>query len=402
MSSHVSNFQRVLVYWSAFGLFVLLAGLLLTPDGSRYATQVNLLLFLPGVLLSICYWREFNLTKTAAGQALLVLLAWVLTMVLLNPAEHSETSRWLKISAMLLVLTQVLTQLVRHERLLLMALLAAVAVAMVCAWGTLVQLYYVEALPMGYRLYRLHSWGWLGLAEFGNAIVAALYYCSMLIIALAIWPRVVRGILSGLLWSFGLLGLLLAIFFTYSRGIWIAGAVALAMMLALNAARRVVVVVGGVAALSLAAVGGFEPALLETVFLNTTYRDQIWLQWWDAVRNAWLLGVGPDAAFNACVVELNQCFNQAHSLYLQFLFEFGVIGLLLLLALMALALRRGWLLRRQWHVALGLVMMVFALVAGIANYHDVFVRPGVIWLVFWLPVALLLSGSAVSSCSTRE
>jgi len=76
---------------------------------------------------------------------------------------------------------------------------------------------------------------------------------------------------------------------------------------------------------------------------------------------------------------------------LQFFFEYGLPGLLLLLLLIAALLLGGWRYRsEQSYAPLGLALMVFVVVVSIANYYVIFLRPSVFWIVFWLPVSILL------------
>ena len=45
-------------------------------------------------------------------------------------------------------------------------------------------------------------------------------------------------------------------------------------------------------------------------------------------------------------------------------------------------------------VVLGLALMVFVIVVSVANFYVIFLRPGVYWIVFWLPVAILMCAGA--------
>ncbi|MCY1305991.1 hypothetical protein D9M68_835380 [compost metagenome] len=91
---------------------------------------------------------------------------------------------------------------------------------------------------------------------------------------------------------------------------------------------------------------------------------------------------------------MNRCFNQAHSLYLQFTFEYGLPGLLLLLAFVWGLVRSGLSRRGRDNMAtLGLALFAFMLVSAVANYYVIFLRPGVFWIVFWLPAGMLMAMS---------
>lgn len=384
-----------LSWWSGLGLFVLLAGLALVADGSRYATQLNLLLFLPGIFLALLasYWVV--LFRSLSGGILLALLGWVLVCAWLNPGGEIDLFRWFKVCLQLLVLMVVVGGLLQRPRLFEGVLVAAVIVAMLCAWLSLYQNYWVLGHPWGYRLHRLEASGVGQLADFGNAIVAGLYYASMAILALGLWHRVTPA-WARVLWLAGLAGLCMAVFMTYARGVWIALVLASVCFWGLSLLRRsFVLLVLSLAAVALVA-AVLEPQLMAKVFLNLTHREEIWQYTVARLEDTWLLGVGPAAPFNACVAVLKQCFNQAHSLYLQMLFEFGAVGVALFLGLIASLLLGVRHQHDERYVRLAVPLLVFALIAGVASYHAVFPRPGLVWVFLWLPIGILLAMPCVS------
>lgn len=394
MLSHryVPRLTSVLSAWACVGVFVLLAGLALVEDGSRYATQVNLLLFLPAVLLVVLASDWSALRRQPATWLVLALLGWVVGSVLLNPGGEINQGRWLKICLQILVFLLLIPILQRKDHWLDRALLCAVIVAMLCAWLSLYQNYWVLDYPLAYREHRLESSGLTGLADFGNPILAALFYAAMALLALVLWPRI--GKAWKLLWLLGLCGLGLAVFLTYARGVWVALGLGAVAYWGLTLSRRhFLLLLGGLGTCFLLAVC-VAPATMAKVFLNLTYREEIWYYTLERLDVSWLFGLGPEAPFNACVAALKRCFNQAHSLYLQLLFEFGALGVLLLIWLLAALVLSARGRRTHPHVRLALPLLVFALVAGFASFHALFTRPGLVWMFFWLPVAMLLVGGS--------
>jgi hypothetical protein len=77
--------------------------------------------------------------------------------------------------------------------------------------------------------------------------------------------------------------------------------------------------------------------------------------------------------------------------------------LLLLLLFIISLLLGGWRVRSvQSFAPLGLALMVFVIVVAIANYYVILLRPGVFWIVFWLPAAILLyEGSGSGRCEVK-
>lgn len=88
-----------------------------------------------------------------------------------------------------------------------------------------------------------------------------------------------------------------------------------------------------------------------------------------------------------------RCYNQVHNLFLQYFYEFGVTGAVLLLVTIAYVFKRA-IDTKTWHHpvgSVGLPLLIFGVVTALFDYHTVFNRPGVYWIVFWLPIGMILS-----------
>jgi O-antigen ligase len=121
-------------------------------------------------------------------------------------------------------------------------------------------------------------------------------------------------------------------------------------------------------------------------------RDQIWAAWYQRLDDFWLIGAGAGSTFEVCINEIG-CFNQAHNLYLQFFYEYGVFGFIgLLLLIVSVAYKTiKYPARSQPLGQLGLPLLVFAVITAVVNYHTVLGRPGIYWMVFWFPIGLILA-----------
>lgn len=378
-------------YWLALGLFLQLAGLCFITDGSRYTAITNLMLFMPALLAAVSLWPRINAWQRPVAIVLGALLAWVLAVALFNPGTEGEPLRWLRITLYAWLYLLAITLVMQNRRLWHRLLVAVVLVAAFCAWASLFQALYVEQRGWTYRAFRLSAWEVDGLADFGNAIVAALYYGVVALVAGYLAMRA-----SGArrwLYLFALAGLLIYQYFTYSRGVWCGVLLGLATLCWFTLSRRAI----GIAVVAASPVVALALYLLSTVNgLKMSFRDVIFLRWWSHIGEVWLWGAGAGADASICVSAAKRCFNQAHSLYLQFFSEYGLPGLLLLLTLVALLLSKAWRYRLQDRMAqLGLALMVFTLVVAIANFYVIFLRPGVFWIVFWLPAGILLAVSAL-------
>lgn len=385
-------------YWLAVGLFLQLAGLCFISDGSRYTAIVNLMLFLPALLAVVLLWPRMDSWQQPLHIALLGLLGWVLVVALLNEGSDEVALRWLRVTLYAWLYLKAISLVMQNRWLWQWLLLAVVLAAGVFAWGSVVQALYIEQRGLEYRAFRLFAWHRGELADFGNPIVSALYFGVCALVA-AHFVFKVSGVVRWLS-LVALLGMLTYQYFTYSRGVWAGVLAGLAVLSWFALSRRLLVITVATAV----PLSVLMLLLLKDVgALEMSYRNMIFNQWLTQLDTFWLWGAGAGAEANICISAAGRCFNQAHSLYLQFFFEYGLPGILLLLVLIFLTLRNGWLCRAQDNMApLGLALMVFTLVVSIANFYVIFLRPGVFWMVFWLPTGILMAVAATSRESGRS
>lgn len=388
-----------LLRWVALGLFIQLAGLCLITDGSRYANNVYLGLFLPSLVLSVFAVRDLPIWRQASTWIFLSVLGWAVVVAVFHPGTVGSLGRWLKVFALIALYVAAVAHLVGQERLFNLVLTGFVAVAAVCAWGSIFNSLDFNDLAKSIRGLRLSNWGWLGLADFKNPIVSAFYYGVALSIA------VFLGISSRTVWAraafaFAIVGLALYLFLTFSRGVWGAAVVSVAILVLFKRPKlllpSILILIAVSVAISLCVPDGYL-----SLGRGLSYRDAIWQQWLTELHGFWLYGAGAGAEFETCLTAANRCLNQAHSLYLQFFYEFGITGICLLMLLCLSLIVKGWRVRHHVYAPLGLSLLSFALVASIANFYDVFPRPGVYWVVFWLPVGILI-GLPLPQIKSRE
>ncbi|MCY1181755.1 hypothetical protein D9M73_222780 [compost metagenome] len=66
-----------------------------------------------------------------------------------------------------------------------------------------------------------------------------------------------------------------------------------------------------------------------------------------------------------------------------------------MLAFVWVRTRNGLRLRGHDDMAtLALALVAFMLVSAVANYYVIFLRPGVFWMVFWVPAGMLVAMSS--------
>jgi putative inorganic carbon (HCO3(-)) transporter len=370
----------------AIGLYLQLAGICFIFDGSRYATITNLTLFAPALVALVFFrqsWPPFN--KTAFG-VLLALCMWVALVAVFNEGSVGTPWRWLRLLLYVCLYVVAIGLVMQSKALWRVLLFAVVCTAGVFAWLSLFQALFIDNRGFGFRQFRLDSWAGHKMADFGNPIVSALYFGVVAVMALCLSLREKGGLrVLSLLAFFGASSYC---YFTYSRGVWVGLLAAVMAYLAVSLnTRQFRLLLWSVFALTI--VGLF--LLGKADGIDASYRDEIFWNWWAKLDTFWLWGAGAGADPNICIEAIQRCFNQSHSLYLQFFYEYGAPGLLLLLTLIATLLLGGWRHHSERSFAsLGLALMVFVIVVSVANYYVIFLRPGVFWIVFWLPAAILL------------
>lgn len=383
--------EKILTYIIAFGLAFQILGLLLVSDGSVYSTNVSIWLMIPSLLAMVLYRESTSFFfKPFASKLVVVFLAYILIYASLAAEELSDLKKWLKICVYILLYLHSFYFLMRANIKLFDRLtLLVIIVSSIFAWATIINVFVIEGASLAYRSVRLKELGLWGLADLKNALVSALYYGAISILALFYFFNE-KKYLSRFVLLISLLGLCLYVLFTYSRSVWMAlfFSYLVFMGLTFKNFKKYIVIFFVVFAVFLAVVYlGLYPGLE----ISLTYRDLIWEEWFARLHSFWLIGSGPGAEFNVCIDILGRnCFNQAHNLYMQLTYELGIAGLLLFMGALYLLVVEGFKSASDKYISLGFSWLVFSLIAGLSSYHTMLTRPSVYWVVMWIPIAIIL------------
>ncbi|WP_338120794.1 O-antigen ligase family protein [Azotobacter chroococcum] len=398
----LSRFASAWPYLLGAGLFVQLTGLVFNNDGSRYATQTYLLLFVPALFLLLARRFSPEIWRQLPARILLGLCAWVLLSGWLHPGAGEDPGHWFKIVGLVLIYLFAVASLVGQSCLFHRLLVAAVAMAALFAWLTLYYQFGVLDKPLDYQQIRftgrLSELGWKGFADLDHPIVAGLYYGVFAVLATGLLVGLPLRAWQAALLALGMLGLLAYILLTFSRGAWFATAAGGLVMLLLFPNARSKALLGSGALLLLVALLVFWPEIQHERQVGLSNRDLIWDAWGERLSGFWLLGAGAGADFEFVFPPpVNFSVKHAHSLYLQFWYEYGLPGILLLVALLASLVWKGWTCRAEPLARLGLGLLAFAMVAMVSDIYAIFHRPSPYWVVFWFPVGILLGVRRPSS-----
>jgi len=141
----------------------------------------------------------------------------------------------------------------------------------------------------------------------------------------------------------------------------------------------------------------------------------------EQIENAWLRGVGLRLPiWKGVIAEIAEApllghgvltklhifvpgydFQVAHNAYLHVLWQGGAVGLGLFVLLMATAFRQAWLLGKERGQFVIFSVLVFTAGIMLTGVDDVIVRPREQWMVFWFPLALLISRQTINARGSR-
>jgi O-antigen ligase len=136
-------------------------------------------------------------------------------------------------------------------------------------------------------------------------------------------------------------------------------------------------------------VAAFPDLLLQALHRGLGLRPEIWAHMWAEAKAAPVFGHGLVSL--GSVDAGDQHFGSAHNAYLQVLWQGGVIGLCLFLAVLVMSFRLAWQRGRQRGDYTVFCILVFTACTMMTGVDTLIARPRDQWLLFWLPLALLLA-----------
>lgn len=239
---------------------------------------------------------------------------------------------------------------------------------------------------LGYRVMTLKNSGVPGVADFGITIEAGMHYAFCFIVAT--WLLLsARGALRWL-WTACALVLFTYLYFTYARSAWVASLMGAGVLVLCMTEGRQRVVAVGMATLAAIAVliFGFEQVAYEFGSRGLTKRDEIWRVVFERIGEAWWFGHGSHTELGKVTLSTGQIVRNPHSLYLEVLYQFGLVGLATMLVAMAACLWGAWKARTEFS-RLWFAVMAAAAVVMTVELHFFVAAPNLVWIWFWLPMA---------------
>ncbi len=139
------------------------------------------------------------------------------------------------------------------------------------------------------------------------------------------------------------------------------------------------------------------PFIIQLSFLQSdisrgqSYRLDLWLGFLKLTKDYLLLGHGAGTnVFINAPGEFVHGWSHYHNVYLGSLVELGLIGLLLHISVVCLTIYVGWRNRSNLATNIALMIFVFSSLIGITYGQGVITRVNAQWIVFWLPLAIII------------
>lgn len=391
--------QAVPVYWAyllSFGLFVFVVGELFNTSGGRHAFQTYMLLFVPSLILvlkeKLC--RDFWIRPESI--IFLIFLGFALLQGIFNPGAQEDAGHWLKIMLLIALYVYAIGKAMQDEKAFHAFLYACVFGAALFALWTIIYQYVVLDKEFDYlaiRKNRLHEVGYEGFGDLGNPVISGLFYSVPAIMGVYLFVGRQKSLWIDSLLVVAIGAISFYIVLTLTRSAWVSAAAGSLVVLLLNPNRKSLAAGIVFFILAIGAILYFSAELLHLKERGFSGRELIWRDWFNKLSDFWLLGagLGQDYIYKFSRRAITY---HAHSLYLQIWYEIGVAGFLLLLVFLLSLLRKGWKCRQHSLAKLGLGLLVFSMVAMVADVGTLFDKRDDWWVITWLPFGILLGLNA--------
>lgn len=324
-------------------------------------------------------------------------LLWLVVVLLIYVASSSALlgdGKTLRRVLLLMAFIVAISHVAHHWQYAWKKLLGCVGVASALASAvTLWNLWDSGLLDLGNRAAAISGSGVAGLAEFENSVLASLQMSfSVVLIAwlyLTTKSRVGQGF-----WLLCCIVAIVYLFGTLGRTGWLAAVTAVVVLIAVmaNKKQRYAFWGGMCLTIALAIVFFHERIAYELFSRQLTHRDEIWRMVFGVMPGKWLFGHGADASVEhllgvQSLGGYETVINHAHSLYVEVIFNYGVIGLAGFITILIGSVRRLWLQRGEPLCALWLAILCGAVPSIGVDFSSFLSTPNLVWLWVWLPVA---------------
>lgn len=179
--------------------------------------------------------------------------------------------------------------------------------------------------------------------------------------------------------------LMAAVFATGSRTPLVGIGGALVWLVCVGDRRKGLMVVLGIVAAMVMFIALHPEAIMQR---GVSHRPEIWLESWRQIKEKLWFGHGYDADMIVLIPGL-ELLADPHNMELGVMYSGGVVGLILWIALYAVALRFCWTHRSIPGISLATAWLIFGIGSGLTEGMAFLSRPKEHWYLIWLPLALI-------------
>ena len=201
--------------------------------------------------------------------------------------------------------------------------------------------------------------------------------------------------------------LVAGVYYTGSRSSGLAAVFVILLMLYMQVEARqrlqvrILVAVSAGAALMLVSL--FAPEYFSVMYeRGLSFRPGIWGYVIEETAPHWLFGQGYHGDAPIPIDNGSQVVGHAHSLYLSVYRFSGLLGVVALVYLLFLTIARKVTSNNVWKQDVTFWLFLFALLVCVVNARFPLDRPGWIWLVFWIPLVLVLAHPEQSALEKKS
>ncbi len=358
------------------GFVILLIGLAVLPERSLYHKLFYMTIAAPTLLVMLLHPRSSKaMWHNPVIISFLLFSAWALLSVTWSDTDQSFSSLLKRpLYILMLFAACALMALHSHQRLAQSTLLAALLMLPIAAYSLV---NFISNQIPGDRL--------IGTGALDNPLLSSHlfgFFCalwlalSMTLPARQSWPALVAVSIMGA-----------AVLATGSRTPLLATAMTCAWLIVACWSKRALwLMLSGAAALVVLAL--IYPEALSNRGLS--YRPELWLKTLSKVAEQPWHGFGFDAQLTIFLADMpTYGFSEPHNFALGVLYYTGIIGLIIWLAMHALALFQCWKHKGNFMFIVCGALLVYGIGGGLTEGGGILSRPKEHWLVTWIPLALI-------------
>jgi len=381
-----SRFRLCSSLFAALAILAMFLGSFWWPgSSSAWASFIRIALLL-SLLASLGLFnrRSFSLNPLIIATA--VLLGYMFLNSFFSGDNFQSTRRLVLICLFIAAVSAIKPQSVLNWTRIMQI---GVCLATGFALFSMVNLMTHGAFKFGYREMKLATSGLVNVADFGNTIVAGMHYAFFLIAGAWLMLTAEKR-RESLFWLLCCAVLAVYIYFTFARSAWMgcaAGCLLLVCVMTQGKVRRSLLIAIAVGIVAIAILG-FRELMFEVNVRGVTGRNEVWSMIFSRLTDHWWFGRGAGTALGQVRLHTGQIVGNTHSLYLEVLYQLGIVGLALLVITMAFAavsLSRA--LARSKEAGLWIAMLAGIAVVMVVELHTFIGTPGLVWMWLWLPLA---------------